>query len=252
MEPQPDLRRLAETEYVGLVDPAHARETEFGTFTLRPEFPDRRDANQLCRVRCKPGDAQRLLDAVEDLYAGTGLAFRKVSGHEPETWDSLAPRLEAEGWQVFRAALKVQRTAPTRPRSEDLQVRTVDARSRDLEALYTTEGQVDRGFSFARGESARLGGEHLLGYADGEPACCTGWYVVGRVARFRHVYTAPWARGRGYAGTLIQHVQSHPTVRAQDALVILVGEDGPAALYDALGFRTAGVLLEALRLPEPL
>ena len=250
MESQFDLSRLAETEYVGLADPAISRETEFGSFALRPDFPNRRDANQLCRVRCKPGDAARLLVAVEDLYAGTGLAFRKVSGHDPDTWDVLAPALEAAGWRVFRTAMKVHRAASSRPRSRDLEIRAVDARSPDLEALYTTDGQLDGGFAFARGESARLGGEHLVGYADGKPACCSGWYVVGGIARFRHVYTAPWARGRGYAGTLIQHVQAHSTVRAQDALVIFVGEDGPAPLYDALGFRTAGTFLEGLRLGE--
>lgn len=242
------LDRLAETEYAGLVDPDRAREVEFGTFQLRPDFPDRRDGNQLCRCCCAPADTDRLLALVEELYAPTDLPFRKLTGHDPATWKHLPTTLEAKGWQIFSGAMKVHREPAARPRAPELEIRVADPMSSDLEALYTRPDGIDRGFLYTRGEFERVGGEYLVGYAEGEPACCTGWYAVGGIARFRHVYTAEWARDRGYAGTLIQHVQDHPTVRAQDALVIFVDDEGPAALYEALGFRTAGTLWTALRL----
>lgn len=69
--------------------------------------------------------------------------------------------------------------------------------------------------------------------------------MTDRVARFRHVLTAPWARGRGCATSLILHVQGDPTVAAQDGLVIMVNPDGPVDLYRSLGFRHAMDFREA-------
>ena len=76
----------------------------------------------------------------------------------------------------------------------------------------------------------------------------TGWFVVDRIARYRHVTTAPQARGQGAATTIIRHVQDHPTVRAQDALTIFCGEDGPLRLYQELGFTVRGFMWEFLKL----
>ena len=84
-----------------------------------------------------------------------------------------------------------------------------------------------------------------MGYAGGDPVCTSGWYVRDRVARFRYVYTAPEARGRGYAGTLIQHICELPAVSAQDAILLFVTKEGPEALYEKLGFRTRGAFYEA-------
>ena len=179
-----------------------------------------------------------------------GLNYRKISGHDPATWEYLAPELEKAGWSVMSSSFKLHREPSTRPVNQELEIRVVDPMSKDLESLYTRDGQIDGGFLLARAGSRRAGGEHLIGYSRGKPASCTGWFVVDRIARFRHVLTAPWARNRGYAGTLIQHVQLHQTVRTQDALVIFVSDDGPVALYEDLGFRTAGVMWDALYLTD--
>ncbi len=89
-------------------------------------------------------------------------------------------------------------------------------------------------------------------------------HPAGRRREIAHARRAPAhparARNRGYAGTLIQHVQQHPTVRAQDALVIFVSDDGPVALsaqYAASGLLSrlqAGRALHAHTPPraEPL
>lgn len=171
-----------------------------------------------------------------------------MSGTDPETWEHLAGALRELGWSAGPTFMMVHREPSARARNPELTVRAVGPESADLELLYTQDGVVDRGFLFARSAFPRTGGEYLVGYARGRPpACCSGWFAAGGVARFRHVLTAPWARNRGYAGTLIQYVQSHPQVRRRDALAIFTTPDGPVKLYEALGFRTAGLLWEAVR-----
>ena len=92
----------------------------------------------------------------------------------------------------------------------------------------------------------------LVGWLEGEPVSTTGWFVVDGVARYRGDYTRESARGQGVASTLIQYVQSHPSVQAQDGLVMHCGEGGPVPLYEQLGFRTRGLYYECYReLGEP-
>jgi ribosomal protein S18 acetylase RimI-like enzyme len=236
--------RLAESEYTKVVDPSYAREVRFGTFYTHPAFPDRTDANQLLRVHCGSDQLLDLKQEIEDLYRGSALPFRKISGYGPQ-WDALLEALCSEGWIPSLEKMMVHREESQRSPNAELMIRTVAPSDRDLERLYIQNGVVDRGFVYARQQSERLGGEYIVGYVDDRAACCTGWFISHGIARFRHVYTMPWARNRGYAGTLIQHVQSHPRVRDQDALVIFVGDGGPAKLYEALGFRTEGVYYSA-------
>lgn len=242
--------RLGETEYVGLIDPAHAHETPFGTFYAHPEFPDRYDANQLCRVRCGPDATDGLLAHLEELYEPLGLAYRKVSGADPAVWAHLGPELEARGWMVARDALLLFTGTPTYKGNQELTIRAVGPDSRDLAGLYTNDRALDRGFQLARSQFVRVGGEYLVGHLEGRPACCCGWFPAGGLVRFRHVLTAPWARGRGCATRLIRHVQDHPEVRERDGLVILVSAEGPRPLYEALGFRVEGWFWEARLRPD--
>lgn len=238
------LFRLGETEYA-TVDPRHTQPTPFGTFYAHPDFPDRHDANQLCRVSCAPAEVPEMLAELERCYAPLGFDFRKVSGCRPDVWAHLEGELTARGWKVWTCAMMLFSAEPIRNPSRSLDVRTVPPDSADLESLFRTDGQLDRGFEFARSQFQRMGGEYLVGYLDDRPACCTGWFVQGRVARFRYVLTAPWARSQGCATSLIRHVQRHAEVRAQDGLVILVKEDGPLRLYHDLGFRVVGQVWEA-------
>ncbi len=238
------LFRLGETEY-GTVDPQHTQTTRFGTFYSHPLFPDRFDANQLCRVACTRAEVPEMLAELERCYSTLNLDFRKLSGYRPDVWAHLEDELTARGRKVWTSAMMLFTAEPRREPSFTLDIRSVQPDSADLESLFRSEGQLDRGFDFAVSQFHRMGGEYLVGYLDDRPACCTGWFVQRRVARFRYVLTAPWARNRGCATSLIRHVQRHPEVRGQDGLVIFVGEDGPRALYYDLGFRVVGQVWEA-------
>ena len=241
--------RLGETEY-GTVDPQHTQTTRFGTFYAHPQFPDRHDANQLCRVSCARGEAPDMLAELERCYAPLNLDFRKVSGYRPDVWAYLEDELTARSWKVWTCSMMLYSAEPVRGPSPSLGVRAVQPDSADLESLFRSDGHLDRGFELARSQFQRMGGEYLVGYLEDRPACCTGWFVQGRVARFRYVLTAPWARSQGCATSLIRHVQRHPEVRRQDGLVIFVGEDGPRRLYHDLGFRVVGQVWEATWVDE--
>lgn len=238
------LFRLGETEY-GTVDPRHTRSTPFGTFYSHPDFPDRYDANQLCRTSCSPSAVPELLTEIDNCYAPLAFDFRKVSGYRPDVWAHLAEQLSARGWSTWTCDMMIYSADSARESNADLEIRSVRPESEDLEALFTEDGHVDRGFEFARSQFQRMGGEYLIGYLDGRPACCTGWFTQSNVARFRYVVTAPWARRRGCASSLVHYVQRHPEVQNQEALVIFVGSDGPQRLYHDLGFRTVGQVWEA-------
>lgn len=243
--------RVGETEYLE-VDPQHLRPGPFGDFYSHPDFPDRFDANQLCRVRCGPDEVSTMLEQLHRLYEPSGLGHRKVSGYDRDVWTHLEPRLKALGWGIWTTRLMLFRAEPEREPNPEVEVVVVPAGSSDLESLYRDGdgGELDRGFVLARSQAARMGVEYLVGYVDGEPAGCTGWFSTGGVARFRHVLTAPTFRKRGVATTLIRHVQRHPEVTACDELAIMVGEDGPGALYERLGFRHVMDFWEA-KYPSP-
>jgi GNAT superfamily N-acetyltransferase len=245
--------RLAYTEYTYLVDPVYRAETGFGWFYHHPDFPDRRDANQLLKCRCREGDVGKLVAHVEALYEPTGLPFRKLSGHDPATFEHLRRPLTQRGWKLYVTWMMVFDRSPERPINPDIEIQAFDATQASLpevDRLNTEDGSVTSGHRFHRSQDARVGGEWLVGYLDGEPVSSTGWYVVGGVARFRRVMTMPEVQGQGAATTLIRYVQEHPIVREQDALTIHCGEDGPVRLYEQLGFTKRAKMFEFLKLLE--
>ncbi len=231
--------QLAETDYHGFVDPRFTHECEFGTFYSHPDFPDRHDANQLCRTRCTAGESDRLIEALDRLRSTLRVETRQMSGGDPVTWAHLGPELKRQGWSLYSESMMLF-TAPSRRKARGaLDVRSVAPTSPELEAFYTNDGEVSRGFVLNRSQFERVGGEYLVGFLNGEPVCCTGWYPAAGYIRFRHVFTTPSARGRGCATSLIHHVQELPAVKAARGLVIMVAEGGPKALYEQLGFREA-------------
>ncbi len=241
---------MAETEYALFREPAHSRVTPFGTFVHHPAFPTRYDCNQLVDARCPRGATAAFFRNLTAHYAGLNLGFRKISGHDPVTLERLAPVLAREGWQVNHGRMTVFRGARVREANPAVTVRAVDPFNPDLETAYIGKrvpGVLDMGFQYHRTQTPRVGGEWLVAYQDGQPVGTAGWYVVGRLARFRFIGTLEHARSQGVATTLIRHVQEHPVVRQQDALVIFVNDDGPVSLYEDLGFRTVGRMWETTR-----
>lgn len=246
------MDRLAATEYVHLADPAHVTATAFGFFYNHPEHRSRTDAHQLYDGRCSAAKVTQLLALLDELYAPTGLDYQKVSGHDQATYTALLPELSERGWSCYRCWMMTFDQPPQRMANPAIEVQVVEPATLPLlDALYTTDDGLDQGYLFERSQAARVGGERLLALKDGQAIGCTGWFVVNGVARFRHVLTSAPARKQGAATTLIRYIQEHPTVKAQDALVIFCGEEGPIPLYEQLGFVKQGFTWEFLYRKQP-
>ena len=239
--------RLAETEYTAASDPAFTKRTRFGRFVDIPQFPGRRDAHHLMDVRAREDEVEEMLAELSELYAPTGLPFLKLKGHDPATFAHLEPTLEGKGWSLERVWMMTHQKPPARPLNPKVQVEAVEPTSEDLKRVSPPEEFDEERRAYHLSQDPRLGGEVLVAYLEGQPVGSTGWFVVNGVARYRGVYVQPAARGQNVASTMIQHVQNHPAVRAQDALTIHVGEDGPVRLYEALGFVKRSPFWEALR-----
>jgi GNAT superfamily N-acetyltransferase len=235
------LASLAETEYASFDDGIHAQQTPFGTFVTHPDYPDRYDCNQLLRCQVEENCINEMLQDLERLYVPAGVAFRKVVGHDPVTNEVLTRELPRFGWKC-RPCLMMAWTGNQPVPTPEIGVKSVDPYGEDLKAVLGGDGERDRGFEYHRSQWKRLGGEWLVGYLDGKPAGCTGWYEVGGVVRHRWVGTMEWARRQGVATALLQHIQGLPVVKEAKALTIFVDEEIENAkrLYEKLGFQAVG------------
>ena len=241
------LDRVAEMEYVLFRAPHHTRPEQFGTFIHHQDFPTRYDCAQLFDCRCAPGHAGRFLEELERLYGGTRLPHRKISFHDVATAAALRPALSRQGWHVTPGRMTIFRALPRRTLNPAVTVKAVDPYHPDLVALMTDMGRLEGGFAYHRSQTSRTGGEWVVAYLDERPVGSTGWFVHDHMARFRFIGTTESARNVGVASALVRHVQDHPTVREQDALVIMVNDDGPVRLYEDLGFRSVGRIWDAVR-----
>ena len=89
-------------------------------------------------------------------------------------------------------------------------------------------------------------GAFYLGYADQEPVAMGGWRVrsdvrpwgVDRVAEVKRMYVAPPARRRGYARTVLTHLETTARRAGIEALVLETGTQQPAAIamYTSAGY----------------
>jgi hypothetical protein len=240
------LDRLAETAYAKSADPARVVEGLFGRFISTPECPRWRDGNQLFDVRCGTAQLPALEAELDRHYAGLGLPYRLLTGHDVETYERLWPVLEGRGWRGSRTWILAAAQPSSREPNPDVTVEAAAADDPRVFELQVAAGRRPEGARFQQAHAARLGGQTFVASVDGRPAGTTGWFAVDGVGRYRWVGVAPWARQRGVASTLIQYVRALPEVQALDALALFCNFDGPLALYEQLGFRRQGFCWELL------
>ena len=90
------------------------------------------------------------------------------------------------------------------------------------------------------------GGAFFLGYAGDVPVAMGGWrrrsdlhpWGVASVAEIKRMYVAPAARRRGYARTVLSHLETTARQAGVEALVLETGTQQPAAiaLYTRHGY----------------
>lgn len=84
-------------------------------------------------------------------------------------------------------------------------------------------------------------GAFLVAYLDGEPVGCGGWRShgdSGEVAELKRMYTAPAARGRGVARTVLAAVERSAREHGRKRVVLECGDKQPEAIamYRSAGY----------------
>ena len=231
------LSRLAFTAYIRIAGPTHITATPFGQFGADP--------------RCAPSewcffDARCAADQVDALLQTANACWspdqtnRCIMGHDPATLSYLEPTLAALGWKLHQMPLMIHERPPELAINLAVKIQVVDAAT---DALYHEIGgrwATPSVHEHRRVQDARLGGEGLIAWLDGEPAGYGGWYLADGLARYRRLGTLPHARKKHVCTTLVRYVQDHPVVRAQEALVI--GGGGGTPVYLRCGFVPRGML----------
>lgn len=232
------LNRIAHTEYALYTDPAHTVAHRFGNWVRWPEFAWRHELNALHDVQCPAGEADALLQDIDQLYQGTGLPYRRMSYHRTSTLHELDDHLRHNGWAVSKPLTMVHRQPPKRALRSDLVFRSVPLHERlgDRAAVVRGDKWMVNGYFFRQAQDVRLGGEAIVAYLNGKPVGSTGYYIVNGVARFRAIVSHREHPRQGIATAMMYHVLSRPAVRAADAVVLFVGRNGPIHLYETMGF----------------
>ena len=84
-------------------------------------------------------------------------------------------------------------------------------------------------------------GDFLVAFLDGVPVACAGWRSHGGdgvVAELKRMYTAPEARGRGVARTMLRAVEDAARKAGRKRLILECGSKQPEAiaLYESSGY----------------
>ena len=81
------------------------------------------------------------------------------------------------------------------------------------------------------------GGAFVVGFADGEPACCGGIKALGDgAAELKRMYVAPGFRGRGFAHALLTELE-HTARAIGHRVVRLDSTSATWPIYLAAGYR---------------
>ncbi|WP_137390595.1 GNAT family N-acetyltransferase [Rhodoligotrophos defluvii] len=79
----------------------------------------------------------------------------------------------------------------------------------------------------------------FLAYAGGEPVACGGVGFYDGYAELKRLYSRPSARGRGYARSILTHLEEEACARGERLLRLETGVHQPEAIrfYERAGFR---------------
>lgn len=222
-----------------------ARPIDGGIVVSTPSLPAVWAVNQLRVTAALTFD--ELVELAEEQLAG--FDYRHLVVEDQHAGRGLEPAFRATEWKVERDVIMVDSAAPDR--SADTSI-VVDAGEEEMlgvlrrwyEGDEPAPSEIDQLVAFGRREARTLA-DRLLGVRspDGELAAISKLRSDGRTAQVEDVYTAPEARGRGFARALV----TRAVELARDGgheLVFIVADDAdwPKLLYERLGFRTAGHL----------
>ena len=234
------------TRAVQLVADA-VREIDAGWIVLTPSLPEVWSLNQLRLA--KPLDFGAALELAEEHLSS--LPYRHLVAESDELGEALAPALRLEGFRLEREVVMAMPGRSQRDSSHRQAAAVVEPSEQamiELERRWlsedprTTPEGVEQLIEAARREG-RAWGERRFGIRgdDGSLVAITKLRSDGRTAQVEDVYTAPDARGRGFATTLVAHAVRVAQTSGHELIFIVADDcDWPKHLYARLGFEPVG------------
>jgi GNAT superfamily N-acetyltransferase len=192
-------------------------------------------------------DADQLVAALDDLYAGYG--HRRADVEREDTGARLAPELRRHRWQVEHDLVMAlaRRVEPTAPAGL---AREVDAATHEAvdavtvrEEPYATDEAVVRQLVAMRAKLAAAAPHtrFIVGADDGVDAGVTTLYSDGAVAQVEAVVTLRAHRRRGLARAMVELAVSLALDMGHELVFIVADDDDwPKDLYARLGFEPVG------------
>ena len=241
------LRRADEAAVDELVPTRH------GKALLTPSLPL---VWQLNAVRAEDPDAgpDELAAEAEEVLGNAG--HRKLVVHDAAHGARLAPRLAADGWNVYRLLVMV------RDRPAELPVRQGAGAEVDRDTGAATLAAFRREQPFGWQETAveqlaamderyaRASRARDFAAPPDDPACACRLYTANGLAQVDEVGTLEARRNEGYASAAVTAAADTAAAEGCDPVFLLTDAgDWPQAWYRRLGFSPIGAVYEFLKLP---
>ena len=190
---------------------------------------------------------EELVDLAAEQMAG--FEYLQVAVEDQQAGPVLEQAFRAAGWKVERDVIMVHTASPDRPADTSIvedagEEEVLGLMRRWYEGDEPTPVEIDQLVAFGQRE-ARVLADRLLGVrsSDGQLVAISKLRSDGHTAQVEDVYTAPEARGRGFARALVSRAVELAREAGHDMVFIVADDaDWPKLLYGRLGFRSVGCL----------
>jgi predicted GNAT family acetyltransferase len=177
-----------------------------------------------------------------------GLRFRHLEIEDRAGGQGLEESFRQAGWEVEHEVVLALARPPANPPEETGIVEPSEEQMLTLMRRWIIEDEIPRPDALDEHvesvrRRARASGERHFGIGDsgGRLLAMTNLRSDGTIAQVENVYTAPEARGRGYARALVAHVTALAVDAGHELTFITADDDGwPKTLYERLGFEPVG------------
>jgi GNAT superfamily N-acetyltransferase len=229
------------------------RPTEHGKALLTPSLPLVWALNAVAVEDASAGPEELAEEAERVL---THVGHRKLLVGDPEHGARLAPRLAAEGWNVYRLLVMV-RDRPPELRSPPGAGAEVD-RERGAATLAAFRREQPFGWQEMAVQQlaamderyARIRRARDFAAPPDDPACACRLYTADGIAQVDEVGTLEARRNEGHATAAVSAAVDAAAAEGCDPIFLLTDAgDWPQSWYGRLGFSPIGSLYEFLKLP---
>ena len=217
-----------------------------GWLASTPSLPEVRAVNQVHITQsASPAEVMALSEKYQ-----AALSFRQVRVEPEATALEMTTTWAGSGWKVDREVYMALMGQPTREVSPEAVVELDDEQTSTLMRRWLSEdhpgvatSRLDQVDAYGRREG-KFWGERSFGVLDdtGAPVALTKLRSRRGTAWVEDVYTAPEARRRGFARTLVTYATGLARSAGHELVFIIADDnDWPRHLYESIGFRPVGL-----------